>query len=82
MLPFNILAPSVESKNSKQPLFLESDPLSLITNGEFHRVPWIYGFTEDEGAQLSTSSKFKYVHAYFWLTMYETNTFCIFSNNE
>jgi hypothetical protein len=40
--------PVVEVEN-KQEIFLPADPLDLITEGKFHKVPFLAGVTSSEG---------------------------------
>lgn len=40
----------VMEKDFGQPRFLTAHPITLIQNGEFHKVPFITGVTTDEFA--------------------------------
>ncbi|KAL1494980.1 hypothetical protein ABEB36_010476 [Hypothenemus hampei] len=48
--PVIIWTPVVE-RDFGQPRFLTAHPITLIQNGEFHKVPFITGITNDEFAQ-------------------------------
>jgi len=41
--------PTVEGENRQQEVFLPADPIDLITQGKFHKVPFITGITSSEG---------------------------------
>lgn len=47
--PLFIWTPVME-KDFGQPRFLTAHPITLIQNGEFHKVPFITGVTADEFA--------------------------------
>ena len=43
------LKPTVEGENGQQEVFLPADPIDLITQGKFHKVPFLTGVTSSEG---------------------------------
>jgi len=48
IFPFNTFAPSVEPSKTPQP-FLTNTPQNLLESGNYNKLPWITGFSEDEG---------------------------------
>jgi len=41
--------PTVEVENGQQEVFIPADPIDLITQGKFHKVPFLAGVTSSEG---------------------------------
>ena len=41
--------PTVEVQNTQQEVFLPADPIDLITQGKFHKVPFLAGVNSSEG---------------------------------
>lgn len=41
--------PTVEAENGQEELFLPADPIDLITEGKFHKVPFLTGINSSEG---------------------------------
>jgi hypothetical protein len=39
----------VEAENGQEELFLPADPIDLITEGKFHKVPFLTGINSSEG---------------------------------
>jgi carboxylesterase type B len=41
--------PTVEAENGQQEAFLPADPIDLIRQGKFHKVPFLAGVNSNEG---------------------------------
>jgi hypothetical protein len=41
--------PTVEVENREQEVFLPADPIDLITEGKFYKVPFLAGLNSNEG---------------------------------
>jgi carboxylesterase type B len=54
--------PTVEVGNKEEEIFLPADPIDLITQGKFHKVPFLTGINSNEGLLCLKGSVFMSTH--------------------